>query len=157
MPNRKGDTHLCIAGRQPPIPPRPAFVPLAGPANRPRRSHLPRAARGHCQVGPALRHADVVVVILPLSPLADDERPKRGAPAVASPSRRAPRLPAHPGHPRTLHRAALFKPPPSPSGAPNPSRPKGNSPDQPRHAAGGEGREGGKEEERSRPRGSRPP
>jgi hypothetical protein len=107
-------------------------------------------------VGPALHHADVVVVILPLSPLADDERPKSGAPAVAWPSRRAPRLPVHPGHPRTPHRAALFKPPPSPSGAPNPSRPRGNSPDQPRRAAGGEGREGGKEEERSRPRGSRP-
>jgi hypothetical protein len=49
-----------------------------------------------------------------------------------------------------------LKPPPSPRRAPNPSRPRGNSPDQPRRAAGGEGR-GGKEEERSRPRESRPP
>jgi hypothetical protein len=41
--------------------------------------------------------------------LADDQRTKRGASAVASPSRRAPRLPAHPGHPRTPHRVTLFK------------------------------------------------
>jgi hypothetical protein len=62
-----------------------------------------------------------------------------------------PRAPAHPSRLRVPHRAALLKPPPSPRRAPNPSRPRGVAPDHPHRSAGGEGSEGRKEEERSRP------
>jgi hypothetical protein len=63
------------------------------------------------------------------TPLADDQRPKCGATAVASPPLRAPRLPVHPGRPcvpaappyLSRHRAR--------PGAPNPNRARGAAPD----------------------------
>jgi hypothetical protein len=109
---KKDETHLFIAGRQLTNSPSAAFGPLVGPASRPRRSHQPRTARGHRQVEPALRHACVMPTSSSSSsrftPLADGQRPKRGAPAMASPSRRAPRLPAHPGRPRTPTAGAVL-------------------------------------------------
>jgi hypothetical protein len=91
-------------------------------------------------VGPSLRHADIVVVILPLSPLADDERPKRGR---AGHGRRhdAPCChPAHPCRPRTPRATHRYKkPPPRPQGSPNPNRLRGFNPLPTYPQAGGEG------------------
>jgi hypothetical protein len=98
-------------------------------------------------VGPALRHAVVVVVILSLSPLAYDERPKRGR--AGHGRRRDARRGhlAHPCRPRTPHATRRYKKPPSrPQGSPNPSRLRGFNPLPTYPQAGGEG-EGGEKEE----------
>jgi hypothetical protein len=119
------------------------------PAQRTARTgQLPRAAHRTLPSGATLRHADVVVVILALSPLADDERPKRGC-AGHGRRRDAPRdHPAHPCRPRTPRAtAAIRSRRRDPHGSPNPSRLGGSNllPTYPQ--AGGEGEGEEKEED----------
>jgi hypothetical protein len=136
------------AGRAVNQPTGPRLLSAHWPAQPTARAgHLPRAARRTRPSGAALRHADVVVVILALSPLADADRPKRGR-AGHGRRRDAPRgLPAHPCCPRTPRAtAAIRSRRRDPHGSPNPSRLGGFNPLPTYPQAGGEG-EGGEEEE----------
>jgi hypothetical protein len=96
---------LCTAGRQPSFPSTAAFGPSARSAIRARLPAYRAPPVAHCQVGAASRHADVIVVILPFSTLADAGAKVRAAPVMAAvatrpaASRRIPAVHVHPALP----------------------------------------------------------
>jgi hypothetical protein len=114
------------------ISPNPAFGPLTGQTSRPRRCHLPRTARCRCHVEPALRHAGVTPMSSSSSPALPLLLTAKGQSAARQPWPRRRRAPYDSPRILAIHvpRAVspYLKPPPSPRGAPNPSRPRGNSP-----------------------------
>jgi hypothetical protein len=123
------------------------FRPTGRPSQPPAPATYRPPHRRHCQAGPALRHADVGVVILPLSSLAEAKGQSDGR-AGHGRRRDAPRgLPAHPCRPRTPRAtAAIRSRRRDPHGSPNPSRLGGFNPLPTYPQTGGEG-EGGEKEE----------
>jgi hypothetical protein len=113
-----------LSGPPTPFSTQHRFWPSRGPKTSPAVATY-RAARVAGKWSPhrvTRPHDDIAASSPTFVALADDQSQRRARRPRASPSRRAPHLPAHSSRPRVPQLVPLFKPPPSLGGDPNPSR-----------------------------------